>query len=162
LANAYMKSETKAKRRATLSFCGVSVPDESEMERDIQPRRHQSVLENANMQMPNWSKGITSGPPSSTDATISHIEGNSSRVIQETLPPKPDDILRLPDSLCHQFTHFKDFLGIEIKDMPIEDLEKLYELVQQYYSKSSIQSNKNWFMGIQLACETEIGKREVQ
>lgn len=32
LANAYMKAETKAKRRATLSFCGLGMLDESEVE----------------------------------------------------------------------------------------------------------------------------------
>ena len=32
LANAYMKAETKAKRRGTLSICGLSFPDESELD----------------------------------------------------------------------------------------------------------------------------------
>lgn len=32
LANAFMKAETKAKRRLTLSLCSVGVPDESEVE----------------------------------------------------------------------------------------------------------------------------------
>lgn len=32
LANAYMKAETKAKRRATLSICGLGIVDESEVE----------------------------------------------------------------------------------------------------------------------------------
>lgn len=32
LANAYMKAETKAKRRVTLSICGLGILDESEME----------------------------------------------------------------------------------------------------------------------------------
>lgn len=32
LANAYMKAETKAKRRATLSICGLGILDESELE----------------------------------------------------------------------------------------------------------------------------------
>jgi hypothetical protein len=32
LANAYMKAETKAKRRATLSLCGLGMLDESELE----------------------------------------------------------------------------------------------------------------------------------
>ena len=32
LANAVMKAHTKAKRRVTLSICGLSIPDESEVE----------------------------------------------------------------------------------------------------------------------------------
>lgn len=32
LANAYMRAETKAKRRVTLSICGLSVPDETEVD----------------------------------------------------------------------------------------------------------------------------------
>lgn len=47
LANAYMKCETKAKRRVTLSICGLGLLDESEVEtvpgaqpvRDVTPRR---------------------------------------------------------------------------------------------------------------------------
>lgn len=35
-ANAFMKAITKAKRRVTLSICGLGLPDESEVE-DIQP-----------------------------------------------------------------------------------------------------------------------------
>jgi hypothetical protein len=43
LANAYMKAETKAKRRVTLSICGLGVLDESEIEsipesRDLKPQ----------------------------------------------------------------------------------------------------------------------------
>jgi len=42
LANAYMKAETKAKRRVTLSICGLGVLDESEVDDlqvDSKPRR---------------------------------------------------------------------------------------------------------------------------
>lgn len=40
LANALMKAETKAKRRVTLSICGLSVPDETELETmRAEPRR---------------------------------------------------------------------------------------------------------------------------
>lgn len=42
LANAIMKTETKAKRRATLSICGLGVLDETEIE-DIEPRGNQSA-----------------------------------------------------------------------------------------------------------------------
>lgn len=41
LANALMKAETKAKRRATLSICGLSMLDETEIE-DIPPERRQN------------------------------------------------------------------------------------------------------------------------
>lgn len=38
LANAMMKAETKAKRRVTLSLCGLGLLDESEIEPDEEPR----------------------------------------------------------------------------------------------------------------------------
>lgn len=41
LANAIMKAETKAKRRATLSICGLGFLDETEIE-DISPKRRSS------------------------------------------------------------------------------------------------------------------------
>ena len=43
LANAYMKAETKAKRRATLSFCGLGMLDESEVE-DAQRAQHPPIV----------------------------------------------------------------------------------------------------------------------
>ena len=42
LANAIMKCETKAKRRATLSICGLGILDETEIE-DITPKRKSSA-----------------------------------------------------------------------------------------------------------------------
>ena len=47
LANATMKAETKAKRRATLSICGLGILDESELETipDIQQPKHDAIVE---------------------------------------------------------------------------------------------------------------------
>src|SRR5690606_18256643 len=39
LANAYLKAETKAKRRVTLSVCGLGMLDESEVETIKEARR---------------------------------------------------------------------------------------------------------------------------
>lgn len=41
LANAYMKAETKAKRRVTLSFCGLGMLDESEVD-SIDPKHKEA------------------------------------------------------------------------------------------------------------------------
>ena len=45
LSNAYMKAETKAKRRLTLSICGLGVLDETELEtmRDASPTKAQQI-----------------------------------------------------------------------------------------------------------------------
>lgn len=47
LANAFMKAETKAKRRVTLSLCGLGLLDESEVETiaDAKPFQEQAVVE---------------------------------------------------------------------------------------------------------------------
>lgn len=42
LANALMKAESKAKRRATLSICGLGIPDESDIESFAENRYQQS------------------------------------------------------------------------------------------------------------------------
>lgn len=57
LANAYMKAETKAKRRVTLSVCGLGILDESEIE-TIQDARTFS-REQAERPKPNLSHGGT-------------------------------------------------------------------------------------------------------
>lgn len=52
LANAYMKAETKAKRRVTLSICGLGMLDETEVEdiskagmaKDVSPEKNQPFL----------------------------------------------------------------------------------------------------------------------
>lgn len=43
LANALMKSETKAKRRVTLSICGLGILDESEID-DVAPKKQKKEL----------------------------------------------------------------------------------------------------------------------
>lgn len=60
LANAMMKSETKAKRRVTLSLCGLGILDETEIpdgENDapttvLQPQRASATVEPAQLQLP--------------------------------------------------------------------------------------------------------------
>ena len=59
LANALMKSETKAKRRATLSICGLGFLDESEIEGAINPPfkpQTQTVSEAVRPQIENTSQ----------------------------------------------------------------------------------------------------------
>lgn len=46
LANAIMKAETKAKRRATLSICGLGILDESELETIQEAKKTNSASEN--------------------------------------------------------------------------------------------------------------------
>lgn len=57
LANAYMKAETKAKRRVTLSICGLSVLDESELDgvpvEIIQQEPEQKTLEPSTKRLAN-------------------------------------------------------------------------------------------------------------
>ena len=57
LANAVMKSETKAKRRVTLSICGLGFTDESEVEsiptaRVVEPRAADRILAHQDPAMP--------------------------------------------------------------------------------------------------------------
>jgi hypothetical protein len=65
LANALMKAETKAKRRVTLSICGLGMLDESETDWDDEPRPAVS--------MPRRLSERSSAPPGNVDAATGEI-----------------------------------------------------------------------------------------
>lgn len=52
IANAMMKAETKAKRRATLSICGLGIPDESELDTFESNRYQQKYQETTTLPSP--------------------------------------------------------------------------------------------------------------
>lgn len=71
LANAMMKAETKAKRRLTLSLCGLGMLDESEV-RDI--RGSKVVLEAVNVTTGEDVKGIALEAPPESSQAVRNIE----------------------------------------------------------------------------------------
>jgi hypothetical protein len=65
LANAFMKAETKAKRRVTLSICGLGLLDESEVEtiKDAKPfDENMAHIENKKDEVNLTEQGISSNP----------------------------------------------------------------------------------------------------
>lgn len=77
LANALMKAETKAKRRATLSICGLGLLDETEVE---------DIPDSAKSQAPR-----DSGPPRQAQPVVRQIEPP-----QETQRPEPKPTSEAP------------------------------------------------------------------
>ncbi len=85
LANALMKATTKAKRRATLSICGLSFIDESELE-SIPDARRVVVTEDGEIvdgpkHLP--PKPPESGPKADLDALVSEFESAIGKVVRE-------------------------------------------------------------------------------
>ncbi len=115
LANAYMKAETKAKRRATLSICGLGLLDESELE---------TVHE-----------GGGSAP-----ATPTPSQEPPPVVIQKEIPTKPAiktkalvgaEILRVANLINlsrHEMdTWIQELYGCETKKATLENLEQFLD-----------------------------------
>lgn len=78
LANALMKAETKAKRRAVLSFCGLGMLDETEI--DSVPGAAVLPIEDAHASAP-----MPTEPP---NLRFSHINQESEQAQQQEEPPK--------------------------------------------------------------------------
>jgi hypothetical protein len=65
LANAIMKAETKAKRRLTLSLCGLGILDETEIE-SSQPERIATIVDGQVVIDPETQKSLAERPPAET------------------------------------------------------------------------------------------------
>lgn len=62
LANLYMKAETKAKRRVTLSICGLGLPDESELDPSAKAAFHEPSVASAT-DVQTGEAAVTQGSP---------------------------------------------------------------------------------------------------
>lgn len=115
LANAIMKAETKAKRRVTLSITGLSMLDESELD-TIPQDKFAAVRE---LQAP------LAGPPVHEKA--------------HDLPPVPEKITTLPDSLLGGIPQLKAMAleGVSLDEMRVEQLEAVNEACGSFYSRYS-------------------------
>lgn len=100
LANAYMKAETKAKRRVTLSICGLNFVDESEID----------SIKDAKI----VSEDYVQDQPSPNDTKP--IEG-------EIVSPPPKNMID-PESLSQKSAVFKMFRDFKLPEV---DFEKIFK-----------------------------------
>jgi len=93
LANACMKAETKAKRRATLSICGLGFLDETEIEEVERrpPRARENVMRDAPEQ------DLPPGPRPAADAASADEGSPPQPPAEAALFTHPDESTRLQD-----------------------------------------------------------------
>jgi hypothetical protein len=98
-ANAIMKAETKAKRRVTLSICGLGMMDESEIEGLPEAKKAYHADDETRVVAPAEIRGqIESKPPpepAAADELEPHLTKTDSEAVpsasQHALPPSTDD-----------------------------------------------------------------------
>jgi hypothetical protein len=92
LANAMMKAVTKAKRRATLSLCGLGMLDETELE-TIPERAKRALPERPRTVMPApKTRLLTQEPPSTTEATFVDLVEGDAKALNKLLHPMNDGV----------------------------------------------------------------------
>ncbi len=114
MANALMKCETKAKRRVTLSICGLGMLDESELEtvdRFANLRQEQEPARVIEMKQ----------EPKRAESKKS-----------EAIPEAPAVVTKIPPSILLALKPLHGLEGIALQDMSDDDLE----LVREHASKA--------------------------
>lgn len=127
LANALMKCETKAKRRVTLSICGLGFLDESELD-TIQGDRFANLPRE---QAP--AKPVVLQPVPKT----------------ATLPALPDRIDTIPVEIVKVFATLGGLEGVPIVDMSQDDLELVLSVCRDNKPKVKTALAKQWLGNIE-------------
>jgi hypothetical protein len=141
LANAFMKAETKAKRRATLSLCGLGILDESEL--DTMPLAQQvslpaapeigtsaTVVEEAQVAAP-------AQPEARTEPTDeAKVAGHRTRMMYARNLVEVQQIWKeIPKHLAPQLLADKDAAKLRLakqdKPKPVRDEQLMREFVEQ-------------------------------
>jgi hypothetical protein len=134
LANAYMKAETKAKRRVTLSICGLGFLDESEV-------ASIDRFENLPPEKPAPAKAAAPEPPK--------------------VPPVPDIVGSLPAWFAKgMFGKLAPGIGKPFEKMTLEDLEELISLVGDNKARIKDPTACAWATAIQA--EATMALRDLQ
>lgn len=84
-ANAFMKAETKAKRRVTLSLCGLGILDETEL--DSVPNARRVTVDMSTGQIE--AAPDTGGHAIGTQAAADHVAQSKLADLKRAAPPKP-------------------------------------------------------------------------
>lgn len=144
LANALMKAETKAKRRVTLSICGLSVPDETELETmRTEPRRDLPIEQQPPRISPH---GDDSDEPAPPDAEAFEVLLQQLTVIEQAIP------------LCKDYSGslaLRDLLGSKAKQSPLtKDIQTATERGDLSPSQRQV-LGKTW-----MRCDRQVAKLE--
>lgn len=140
LANAHMKCETKSKRRATLSFCGLGVLDETEIEsipesRDIKPHfevaNNVVAIEDAKKPAETAQPPAAKATPEKKEAPLFPDEPKFEPIIDDqgfqADPEKPFVKNKVADPKPGEmvFACWVNYKDTKLKDIPKEALDKM-------------------------------------
>jgi hypothetical protein len=133
LANAFMKAETKAKRRATLSICGLGILDESEL--DTMPQATQVTMPQA----PETGTSATVvEEPAPVAATLDEakVAGHRTRMMYARSLVEVQQIWKeIPKHLAPQLLADKDAAKLRLSKQPapqpVHDMQLMEEFAAQ-------------------------------
>jgi hypothetical protein len=136
LANAFMKAETKAKRRATLSLCGLGILDESEL--DTLPQAVKVSLPAAE-EIGTSATVVEEAPAPTTDANSldeAKVAGHRTRMMYARSLVEVQQIWKeIPKHLAPQLLGDKDAAKLRLtkqdKPKPVRDEQLMREFVEQ-------------------------------
>ena len=134
LANIFMKAETKAKRRVTLSICGLGMPDESEMETipnakeanftvvDAEPAPAKRLI----------AKIVPSAPSEESAAKISQEQ------VDELKAAIGDDLVLENKIIAHLNRHKPDPSILLIEEMPASEFSRMMRSIEKAKPKPEV------------------------
>lgn len=121
LANAYMKAETKSKRRVTLSICGLGLLDESEVA-DIDPEAPPASHEaRPVVQMPQALSQKKDEPKKADVDPAKKLEAGQIRLIRKKLGGKVDEKALL-----------ENFKATSVEDIAFADINKVLAWIGEH------------------------------
>ncbi|CAB4152639.1 hypothetical protein UFOVP610_22 [uncultured Caudovirales phage] len=132
LANAYLKCETKAKRRVTLSLCGLGMLDETEIETIQDAKQPEAVIEKPKQ-----------------------IEPTKKVSFQDV---KPDDDMLSHDPGLYKFT-FGKYKGQSLLELDIYDLSNYVQYINKSAAESGKEIKGQVLEAMQYA-ETYLKSKE--
>ncbi|MBJ6145717.1 hypothetical protein [Hymenobacter sp. BT559] len=130
LANAFMKAETKAKRRATLSICGLGILDESEL--DTMPQATQVAMP-ATAEVGTSATVVEEPTPVAATLDEAKVAGHRTRMMYARSLVEVQQIWKeIPKHLAPQLLADKDAAKLRLSKQPAPQPVHDQELVKEF------------------------------
>lgn len=162
LCNAIMKAETKAKRRAVLSLCGLGMLDESELE--TIPDR--SKNNNNITSHPSWDKlpsisnheSISSlGVKDEDDVPDWNITSSPETIKKVSEATKSWTHIEFPEYLTKNSEILNTFNGLQFYELSIEDAQSVYNELLEMEKKARKEESKKFIADAKIQIRNAIG-----
>lgn len=163
LANAIMKCETKAKRRVTLSICGLGMLDESEVEgQAFAALPRESTRETA--RPPSLIAGMTAQREAAgtnadrLPAEARMPEGPAVDAPTDELPPVPDQILAVPRWMAKACPPLRAVGDTPISAWSLADCEQVVEAASALAARAKSPRGKAWASALAADAKVRAGE----